>query len=65
MRTLETLSRKFRFIEADVMVKSSKALKDVQPEVERVRQKAVSKYTPAQKCLMFLRRILFLYLVPK
>jgi hypothetical protein len=25
------------------MVKSSKALKDVQPEVERLRQKAVSK----------------------
>ncbi|XP_015690866.1 vacuolar protein sorting-associated protein 52 A isoform X1 [Oryza brachyantha] len=43
MKTLETLSRKIKFIEADAMVKSSKALKDVQPEVERLRQKAVSK----------------------
>ncbi|XP_066390416.1 vacuolar protein sorting-associated protein 52 A-like isoform X5 [Miscanthus floridulus] len=43
MKTLETLSKKFKFIDADPMVKSSKALKDVQPEVERLRQKAVSK----------------------
>jgi vacuolar protein sorting-associated protein 52 len=43
MKTLETLSKKIKFIEADPMVKSSKALKDVQPEVERLRQKAVSK----------------------
>uniref|UniRef100_A0A0E0KF31 Vacuolar protein sorting-associated protein 52 A n=1 Tax=Oryza punctata TaxID=4537 RepID=A0A0E0KF31_ORYPU len=43
MKTLETLSRKIKFIEVDAMVKSSKALKDVQPEVERLRQKAVSK----------------------
>ncbi|XP_024313726.1 vacuolar protein sorting-associated protein 52 A isoform X3 [Brachypodium distachyon] len=43
MRTLDILSKKIKFIEADSMVKSSKALKDVQPEVERLRQKAVSK----------------------
>lgn len=43
MKTLETLSKKIKFIDADPMVKSSKALKDVQPEIERLRQKAVSK----------------------
>ncbi|CAD6211850.1 unnamed protein product [Miscanthus lutarioriparius] len=43
MKTLETLSKKIKFIDADPMVKSSKALKDVQPEAERLRQKAVSK----------------------
>ncbi|VAI18797.1 unnamed protein product [Triticum turgidum subsp. durum] len=43
MKTLEILSKKIKFIEADSMVKTSKALKDVQPEVERLRQKAVSK----------------------
>uniref|UniRef100_A0A1D1YHQ3 Vacuolar protein sorting-associated protein 52 n=2 Tax=Anthurium amnicola TaxID=1678845 RepID=A0A1D1YHQ3_9ARAE len=43
MRTLEILSKKLRFVDVDPMVKSSKALKDVQPELERLRQKAVSK----------------------
>lgn len=43
LKTLETLSKKLKFIEADPMVKASKALKDVQPELERLRQKAVSK----------------------
>lgn len=43
MRTLEILSKKLKFVEADPMVKVSKALKDVQPELEKVRQKAVSK----------------------
>ncbi|XP_047090766.1 vacuolar protein sorting-associated protein 52 A-like [Lolium rigidum] len=43
LKTVEILSKKIKFIEADSMVKSSKALKDVQPEVERLRQKAVSK----------------------
>ncbi|KAF5930277.1 hypothetical protein HYC85_031150 [Camellia sinensis] len=43
MRTLENLSKKLKFVEADVMVKTSKALRDVQPELERLRQKAVSK----------------------
>jgi hypothetical protein len=43
MRTLEILSKKLKFIEADSMVKTSNALKDVQPELERLRQKAVAK----------------------
>ncbi|XP_072970251.1 vacuolar protein sorting-associated protein 52 A-like [Typha angustifolia] len=43
MRTLEILSKKLKFVEADSMVKSSKALKDVQPELERLRQKGISK----------------------
>ncbi|KAL5776051.1 hypothetical protein ACOSP7_008977 [Xanthoceras sorbifolium] len=43
MRTLEMLSKKLKFIEVDPMVKTSKALKDVQPELEKLRQKAISK----------------------
>lgn len=43
MRTLEILSKKLKFVQTDLMVKTSKALKDVQPELERLRQKAVSK----------------------
>ncbi|KAL2497555.1 Vacuolar protein sorting-associated protein [Abeliophyllum distichum] len=43
MRTLEILSKKLKFVEVDPMVKTSKALTDVQPELERLRQKAVSK----------------------
>lgn len=43
MRSLEILSKKLKFIGVDPMVKSSKALKDVQPELEKLRQKAVSK----------------------
>ncbi|KDP43341.1 hypothetical protein JCGZ_25446 [Jatropha curcas] len=43
MRTLEILSKKLKFIEVDPLVKGSKALKDVQPELEKLRQKAVSK----------------------
>lgn len=43
LRTLELLSRKLKFIEDDSMVKGSKALKDIQPELERLRQKAVAK----------------------
>ncbi|KAK1276263.1 hypothetical protein QJS04_geneDACA003983 [Acorus gramineus] len=43
MRTLGILSKKLKFVEVDPMVKSSKALKDVQPELERLRQKAVAK----------------------
>lgn len=43
MRSLEILSKKLKFIGADPMVKTSKALKDVQPELEKLRQKAVSK----------------------
>ncbi|KAJ8770375.1 hypothetical protein K2173_014988 [Erythroxylum novogranatense] len=43
LRTLEILSKKLKFVEVDPLVKSSKALKDVQPELEKLRQKAVSK----------------------
>ncbi|KAL6351254.1 hypothetical protein AAG906_031840 [Vitis piasezkii] len=43
MRTLEILSKKLKFVEVEPMVKTSKALKDVQPELEKLRQKAVSK----------------------
>ncbi|KAL0359685.1 UNVERIFIED_CONTAM: Vacuolar protein sorting-associated protein 52 A [Sesamum angustifolium] len=43
MRTLEILSKKLKFVETDTMVKTSKALNDVQPELEKLRQKAVSK----------------------
>uniref|UniRef100_A0A7N2LR12 Major facilitator superfamily (MFS) profile domain-containing protein n=2 Tax=Quercus lobata TaxID=97700 RepID=A0A7N2LR12_QUELO len=35
MRTLEILSKKLKFVEVDPMVKASKALKDVQPELEK------------------------------
>ncbi|XP_058201456.1 vacuolar protein sorting-associated protein 52 A isoform X3 [Rhododendron vialii] len=43
MRTLEIMSKKLKFVEVDPMVKTSVALKDVLPELERLRQKAVSK----------------------
>ncbi|KAI8568664.1 hypothetical protein RHMOL_Rhmol02G0218300 [Rhododendron molle] len=43
MRTLEIMSKKLKFVEVDSMVKTSVALKDVLPELERLRQKAVSK----------------------
>lgn len=43
LRTLEILSKKLKFVEVDPLVKGSKALKDVQPELEKLRQKAVSK----------------------
>lgn len=43
MRTLEILSKKLKFVEADPVVKISKALKDAQPELEKLRQKAISK----------------------
>nr|GEX15181.1 vacuolar protein sorting-associated protein 52 A [Tanacetum cinerariifolium] len=43
LRTLEILSKKLKFVEVDSMVKTSNALKDVQPELDKLRQKAVSK----------------------
>ncbi|KAH7515282.1 hypothetical protein FEM48_Zijuj10G0010300 [Ziziphus jujuba var. spinosa] len=43
IRTLETLSKKLKFVDADPMVKISKGLKNVQPELEKLLQKAVSK----------------------
>jgi len=59
MKTLETLSKKIKFIDADPMVKSSKALKDVQPEVERLRQKAVSKVWKTIVILLWLPLSMF------
>ncbi|KAL5973974.1 Vacuolar protein sorting-associated protein 52 [Asimina triloba] len=53
LKTLEQLSKKLKFVEADPMVKTSKALKDVQPELERLRQKAVSKVV--QYVVLFLK----------
>ncbi|KAH6778696.1 Vps52 / Sac2 family [Perilla frutescens var. hirtella] len=43
MRTLEILSRKLKFLEIDTMVKTSKMITTVQPELEKLHQKAVSK----------------------
>lgn len=43
IKTLEILSKKLKFVQVDAMVKTSKALNDVQPELEKLRQKAVSK----------------------
>ncbi|KAK1407641.1 hypothetical protein QVD17_39262 [Tagetes erecta] len=43
LRTLGILSKKLKFVEVDSMVKTSNALKDVQPELEKLRQKAISK----------------------
>ncbi|KAF3452337.1 hypothetical protein FNV43_RR02770 [Rhamnella rubrinervis] len=43
MRILQILSKKLKFVEVEPMVKNSQALNDVQPELEKLRQKAVSK----------------------
>ncbi|CAN1190356.1 Vacuolar protein sorting-associated protein 52 A [Linum perenne] len=43
LSTLEVLSKKLKFVKDDQLIKSSKALKDVQPELDKLRQKAVSK----------------------
>ncbi|XP_057766628.1 vacuolar protein sorting-associated protein 52 A [Salvia miltiorrhiza] len=43
LRTLEILSRKLQFVESDSMLKTSKVITNVQPEVEKLHQKAVSK----------------------
>lgn len=51
-RTLEILSKKLKFVEADQLIKGSKALKDVQPELEKLRQKAVTKVDNSTRCLM-------------
>ena len=37
------MSKKLKFVEVDSMVKTSNALKDVQPELDKLRQKAISK----------------------
>ena len=51
-RTLEILSKKLKFVEADQLIKGSKALKDVQPELEKLRQKAVTKVDNSTRCRM-------------
>lgn len=43
MRWLEILSKKLKFVEEDPLAKSSKALEDVEPELQKLRQKAISK----------------------
>ncbi|KAL1547803.1 Vacuolar protein sorting-associated protein 52 [Salvia divinorum] len=43
LRTLEILSRKLQFVGSDAMLKTSKVITNVQPEVEKLHQKAVSK----------------------
>ncbi|KAH9626007.1 hypothetical protein KSS87_016820 [Heliosperma pusillum] len=43
MRTLEILSAKLKFVVTDSVVNTSMTLKDVQPELEKLRLKAVSK----------------------
>lgn len=43
VKTLQILSKKLKYVEVDPMAKTSAALKDVEPELERLRQKAVSK----------------------
>jgi vacuolar protein sorting-associated protein 52 len=58
MKTLETLSKKIKFLDADPMIKTAGALRDVQPEAERLRQKAASKVcfpnSSASSCLCLL-----------
>ncbi|KAL6503309.1 Vacuolar protein sorting-associated protein 52 [Orobanche gracilis] len=60
MRTLEILSKKLKFVEADAMVKTSTALNDVQPELEKLRQKAVSKILQQSVLLKYKYVISFL-----
>ncbi|KAF3327952.1 vacuolar protein sorting-associated protein 52 A isoform X1 [Carex littledalei] len=43
LKNLEVLSKKLKFVEVDLMLNSSMALKDVKPELERLKQKAVEK----------------------
>ncbi|KAL5231290.1 hypothetical protein ABZP36_030066, partial [Zizania latifolia] len=43
VKSLEILSKKLRFAQVDPMINASKSLKDIKPELERLRQKALSK----------------------
>ncbi|KAJ3690188.1 hypothetical protein LUZ61_019352 [Rhynchospora tenuis] len=43
LKSLEVLSKKLKFVEVDLMINASMALKDVKPELERLKQKAVAK----------------------
>ncbi|EEE59260.1 hypothetical protein OsJ_11277 [Oryza sativa Japonica Group] len=62
MKTLETLSRKIKFIEVDAMVKSSKALKDVQPEIfEFVIQKFYALRKPKTNIQILQQSVLLKY----
>ena len=60
LRMLNVLSKKIKFTEVDPMVNSSIALKDVQPELERLRQKAVSKVNLKIDFIHIKPRFLFL-----
>ncbi|XP_020402339.1 vacuolar protein sorting-associated protein 52 A isoform X2 [Zea mays] len=42
-RSLEILSRKLKFVQVDPLINASKALNDIKQELERLRQKALSK----------------------
>ncbi|CAL4917262.1 unnamed protein product [Urochloa decumbens] len=42
-RSLEILSKKLKFVQVNPMINASKALKDINQELERLRQKALSK----------------------
>jgi vacuolar protein sorting-associated protein 52 len=45
VRNLEILSKKLKFVQVDPLINASKALKDVKAELERLRQRALSKVT--------------------
>lgn len=45
IKSLDILSKKLRFAQVDPMINASKALKDIQPELERLRLTALSKVT--------------------
>ncbi|GJM84882.1 hypothetical protein PR202_ga00594 [Eleusine coracana subsp. coracana] len=42
-KSLEILSKKLKFVQTDPLINASKALKDVKTELERLRQRALSK----------------------
>nr|CAB3494352.1 unnamed protein product [Digitaria exilis] len=42
-RSLEILSKKLKFVQVDPLINASNALKDIKQELERLRQKALSK----------------------
>ena len=42
-RSLEILSKKLKFVQVNPLINASKALKDITQELERLRQKALSK----------------------
>lgn len=44
-RSLGILSKKLKFVQVNPLINASKALKDIKQELERLRQKALSKVT--------------------